>query len=41
MALLSWLGQSDFRAVLPALLLNGVILLYAFSQRTIRAFRGV
>jgi hypothetical protein len=41
MALLSWLGQSDFQAVLPALLLNGVILLYAFSQRTTRAFRGV
>jgi hypothetical protein len=40
MALLSWLGQSDFRAVLPALLLNGVILLYAFSQRPRQAFRG-
>jgi hypothetical protein len=35
---LSWLGASDFQAVLPALLLNGVILLYALSQRTRQAF---
>jgi hypothetical protein len=38
LALLSWLGASDFQAVLPALLLNGVILLYALSHHTRRAF---
>jgi hypothetical protein len=38
LAVLSWLGASDFQAVLPALLLNGVILLYALSQRTRQAF---
>jgi hypothetical protein len=38
LAVLSWLGASDFQAVLPALLLNGVILLYALSQRTRGAF---
>jgi hypothetical protein len=38
LALLSWLGASDFQAVLPALLLSGVILLYGLSQRARRAF---
>jgi hypothetical protein len=38
LAVLSWLGASDLQAVLPAILLNGVILLYALSQRTRRAF---
>jgi hypothetical protein len=41
LALLSWLGASDFQAVLPALLLNGIILLYSLSQRTNQAFRTV
>ena len=41
LAVLSWLGASDFQAVLPALLLNGGILLYALSQRTNQAFGRV
>jgi hypothetical protein len=41
LAVLSWLGASDFQAVLPALVLNGVILLYALAQRTRRAFGAV
>ena len=41
LVVLSWLGASDFQAVLPALLLNGVILIYALSQRTNQAFGRV
>ncbi len=41
LVVLSWLGASDFQAVLPALLLNGVILVYALSQRTNQAFGRV
>jgi hypothetical protein len=41
LAVLSWLGASDFQAVRPALLLNGIILLYALSQRTNQAFGRV
>jgi hypothetical protein len=41
LVLLSWLGASDFQAVLPALLLNGIILLYSLSQRPNQAFRTV
>jgi hypothetical protein len=41
LAVVSWLGASDFQAVLPALLLNGIILIYALSQRTNQAFGRV
>ncbi|HVG96119.1 MAG TPA: hypothetical protein VNK05_04430 [Chloroflexota bacterium] len=41
LAVASWLGASDFQAVLPALLLNGIILIYALSQRTNQAFGRV
>jgi len=41
LAVASWLGASDFQAVLPALLLNGIILIYALSQRTNHAFGRV
>ena len=41
LAVISWLGASDFQAVLPALLLNGIILIYALSQRTNQAFGRV
>jgi hypothetical protein len=41
LAIASWLGASDLQAVLPALLLNGIILIYALSQRTNQAFGRV
>jgi len=41
LAVASWLGASDFQAVLPALLLNGIILIYALSQRTNQAIGRV
>jgi hypothetical protein len=38
LALLSLFGASDFQAILPALLLNGIILAYSFSSGVRRAF---
>ena len=37
-AALGWLGGSDFTAMLPALLINGIILIYCFTPGVKRAF---
>jgi hypothetical protein len=38
LALLSWLGASDFQAVLPALIVNGLVLIYSLSPQARMAF---
>jgi hypothetical protein len=37
-AILGWLGASDFTAMLPAMLINGIILIYCFTPGVKRAF---